>query len=109
MIAWDVWILEERSLKIFWRAHPEAKRPLLAWLTEVEHARWKSPVDVRARYRSADFVKDKVIFDIAGNKFRLVVRFAYADPHRKPPLNGIALILFVGTHKQYDEIDVVDL
>jgi mRNA interferase HigB len=104
-----MWILEERTLKVFWRLHPGARRPLVAWLKEIEAARWETPAEVRARYRSADFVKDKVVFDIGGNKYRLVVRFAYADRLRKPPLNGIAWVLFIGTHKQYDEIDVTEL
>lgn len=104
-----MWILEERTLKKFWRLHPNAKNPLLAWLHEVEHAGWTKPSEIRARFRTADFVKDKVIFDVGGNKYRIVVRFAYADPRQKPPLKGIAFVLFVGTHADYDRIDVVEL
>jgi len=58
------------------------------------------------RYRTADFVKDKVVFNIGGNKYRLVVRFAHADRRRTPQLNGIAFVLFVGSHREYDEVDV---
>jgi mRNA interferase HigB len=104
-----VWILEERTLKRFWKKHREAKGPLAAWIREVEAARWERPADVRAAHRTADFVRDKVIFNIGGNKFRLVVRVKYARPSAKPPLNGIAFILFIGTHEEYDAIDVVDL
>ncbi len=104
-----MWLLEERVLKAFWKANPPARGPLVAWLKEVEGARWQSTAEIRARYRTADFVGDKVIFNIGGNKYRLVVRFRYADLAAKPPLNGIAFVLFVGTHADYDKIDVVSL
>jgi mRNA interferase HigB len=109
MVSRVVWILEERTLKSSWRVHPHARGPLIAWIKEVEHGRWRTSADVRARYRTADFVGDKVIFNIGGNKYRLIVRIAYADPHHKPPLNGIAFVLFVGTHEEYDRIDVAAL
>jgi hypothetical protein len=51
----------------------------------------------------------QVIFDIGGNKYRLIVRFRYARPSAKPPLNGIALVKFIGTHQEYDAIDVEKL
>lgn len=51
-------------------------------------------------------MKDKVIFDVGGNKYHLIVRLKYARPNAKPPLNGIAFILFVGTHTEYDDLDV---
>jgi mRNA interferase HigB len=104
-----VWILEERTLKAFWRCHADARSPLIAWIKELEHARFEGPADVRARHRTADFVKDKVVFNIGGTKYRLVVRFAYADRRHAPQLNGIVFVLFVGTHQEYDEIDVAAL
>jgi len=64
-------------LKVFWKAHGDARKPLVAWIKEVEHARWEGPAEVRARYRSVDFVNDKVVFNIGGNKYRLIVRLAY--------------------------------
>jgi len=54
-------------------------------------------------------VGDKVIFDIGGNKYRLVVSVRYANLKRQPSLNGIVFILFLGTHEQYDKIDVAKL
>jgi mRNA-degrading endonuclease HigB of HigAB toxin-antitoxin module len=50
-----------------------------------------------------------VIFDVGGNKYRLIVRIKYANPSVDPPLNGIAFVLFVGTHAQYDRINVNQL
>lgn len=104
-----MWLIEERILKAFWKVNPPAKAPLVAWLKEVEGARWQNTVEIRARYRTADFVGDKVVFNIGGNKYRLVVRFRYADLTAKPPLNGIAFVVFVGTHAEYDKIDVAAL
>ncbi len=104
-----MWVLEERVLKAFWKANPPARGPLVAWLKEVEGARWQSTAEVRARYRTADFVGDKVGFNIGGNKYRLVVRFRYADLIAKPQLNGIAFVVFVGTHGEYDRLDVAAL
>lgn len=109
MLGWLVWILEERTLKAFWRRHPDSRAPLVAWIKEVETARWQGPADVRKRFATASFVRDKVVFNIGGNKYRLVVRFRYADSKRKPPLHGISVVLFVGTHRSYDDIDVTEL
>jgi mRNA-degrading endonuclease HigB of HigAB toxin-antitoxin module len=66
----------------------------------------ESPTQLKNRHRSADFVKDN---DIGGNKYRLIVRFRYARPSAKPPLNGIALVKFIGTHQEYDAIDIEKL
>ncbi len=104
-----MWILEERTLKIFWKEHPDARGPLAAWTREINSARYSTPVQLRARHGSADFVGDKVIFDIGGNKYRLIARIKYANLDARPPLNGIVFILFVGTHEQYDRLDVAAL
>ncbi len=70
-----------------------------AWFREAQHADWKSPADVKAAFRSASIVgNERVVFNIAGNKYRLVVRVSY--PYH------IIYIRFVGTHREYDAIDV---
>jgi mRNA interferase HigB len=101
-----MWIIKESQLKDFWKRHPDAQGPLVAWVREIEAARYETTAQVKARHGSADFVTDKVIFNIGGNKYRLIVRLRYARPTAKPPLNGIAKILFIGTHKAYDALDV---
>lgn len=69
-----------------------------AWFSLVRQARWHGPADVRATFGSADFVSDsRVIFNIGGNKYRLVTHVSYAY--------GRVLIKFVGTHREYDEIN----
>jgi mRNA interferase HigB len=104
-----MWLLTASLLIQFWKRHPDEKGPLLAFIKEIEAARYESPAEVKAKHRSADFVKDKVIFNVGGNKYRLIVRFKYARPSAVPPLNGIAFVLFVGTHEEYDKLDVAAL
>ena len=69
-----------------------------AWYQHASKASWRTPGDVRADYRSADFVGDRVVFNIAGNHFRLVVYIAYT--------RGLVYVKFIGTHEQYDAMDV---
>ena len=79
--------------------HPDAEQALRAWHRELKQGDWQSPHDVAALYRSADFVgNNRVVFNICGNKYRMVVEFNYKA--------GVAYLRFLGTHKEYDEIDV---
>lgn len=94
-------IIAKRTLRQFWETHrrgAEAKTPLQVWHSTVEGADWATPTDVKATYGDASILKNnRVVFNIAGNKFRLVVRINY--PFR------IVYVRFVGTHKEYDAID----
>ena len=91
-------VVSRQTLIKFWNAHPAAQAPLTAWFNAARAATWTTPQDIRDSFGSADFVSDnRVIFDIGGNKYRLVVRIAYR--HKQ------VLIKFVGTHRQYDDID----
>ena len=91
-------ILSRKPLREFSEKHPPAKTPLDTWFSEVSRAKWTSFADVRAIYGSADVVAgNRVIFNIGGNKYRLVVKIAYKC--------GIVFVRFVGTHAAYDDID----
>jgi mRNA interferase HigB len=93
-------IIALRTLREFWEqpGRGDAEQPLKAWYAEAKDAAWRTPADVRAKYGSAGIVAhNRVIFNIAGNKYRLVVKFHYNT--------GIGYIRFVGTHADYDEID----
>lgn len=94
-------ILAKRTLRQFWETHPrgaEAATPLQVWHSTVEDADWATPADVKTTYRNASILKDnRVVFNIAGNKFRLVAHVDY--PSR------VVYIRFVGTHAEYDGID----
>jgi mRNA interferase HigB len=74
-------------------------RRIAAWKQEVERARWTKPTDVKAVFGTADIVVGgRVVFDICGNNYRLVVQFNYPA--------GVARVKFAGTHAEYDLIDV---
>lgn len=93
-------IIALSTLKIFWESptYADAKEPLLAWYRFVLKADWASPTDIKADLRSASILRDgRVIFNIAGNKYRLVVWINY--PYR------VVYIRFIGTHAHYDAID----
>ena len=91
-------IVARRTLRQFWDRHPRAETPLRLWFALVGQARWTGPADERAMFETADFIGDnRVIFDIGGNKFRLIAHVSHSY--------GRVLIKFVGTHAQYDTID----
>lgn len=97
-------ILARKTLRLFWERaeYADSEQPLRAWFREASRADWKNPADIRAAYRSASFVgNNRVVFNIAGNKYRLVARVNYAY--------RIIYIRFVGTHRQYDRIDVKEV
>lgn len=92
-------IYSRSTLKLFWKKHPDAEQPLRAWFAEAKQAQWKTPSQIKAHHRTASFVGDeRVVFNIGGNKYRLVVAVSY--------LRGTVFVRFVGTHAQYDRIDV---
>lgn len=91
-------IIAVSFLKSFWQQHPDAKQPLLSWVDEVRKAHWSRPDQIKQQYRSASILKDRrVVFNIKGNDYRLVVSVAY---HYQA-----VYIKFVGTHHEYDAID----
>jgi mRNA interferase HigB len=94
-----VQVIAKSTLRAFWEREPRAEIPLQTWYRTVAAARWTGPADVKTTFgTTVDFVVDsRVIFDLGGNKYRLVVHFAY--------VYNRALIKFVGTHKEYDRID----
>lgn len=94
-------IIAKKTLREFWKRYPDAEDPLLAWFREVEKEDWSKPSQVKDKYRSASFVGDRVVFNIKGNDYRLVVKINY--PYR------VIYVRFVGTHEEYDEIDVQEV
>ena len=94
-------IISKKKLVNFWvdPNHRNAEQPLKTWYAEAKHAVWKMPADIKTHYRHASIVgANRVGFNIAGNKYRLVVKFHYNT--------GVGYIRFVGTHAEYDKINV---
>jgi mRNA interferase HigB len=94
-------VIAKSSLRKFWEqpAYSDSRGPLESWYEEALKADWKSPQEIKAQYRNASICgNNRVVFNIGGNKYRLVVEMQYRA--------GIAWVKFIGTHAQYDKIDV---
>ncbi len=98
---WLMRIIALSTLKAYWEKRPayrDAEQPVLAWYRAVKNANWRSPADVKAAFGTASVLKNgRVVFNIAGNKYRLVVWINYDF--------GVVYVRFIGTHRQYDAID----
>lgn len=91
-------IIALKTLREFWERHPQAETPLRGWYAEATRARWGTPADIKAAHRNASFLANhRVVFNIKGNDYRLVVAVRYTS--------ATIFIRFVGTHAEYDRID----
>lgn len=91
-------VIAVSTLRAFWELHPDAEQPLKAWYEEATLASWTQPADIKAQYRSASVLKNRrVVFNIKGNDYRLIVAIAYKLQ--------IVYVKFVGTHREYDAVD----
>ena len=100
-MLWLMRVIALTTLRAFWEENPDvadAKEPLLAWYRHVLRADWASPSEVKADFGRASILRDgRVVFNIGGNKYRLVVWINYR--------RRVVYIRFIGTHAQYDRID----
>ncbi len=95
-------VVAKKALREFWERFPDAEDALKTWFAEAERARWSTPGEIKAQYRSASFLKDnRVVFNICGNKYRLIAKISYK--------NSIVLIRFVGTHREYDAVNAEEV
>ncbi len=97
-------IISKKTLKDFYEQprYADSKNALEAWHKEVLKHDWNNPNEIKAMYRSASIVGDtKVVFNIAGNKYRLIVAVNYYAK--------IVFVKFIGTHREYDKIDIEEL
>jgi mRNA interferase HigB len=91
-------VIAVSTLREFWEKHPQAEIPLRAWFADASRADWKNPATIKAAHRNASFVgSNRVVFNIKGNDFRLVVAVHY---NRR-----MMYVRFVGTHTEYDKIN----
>lgn len=94
-------VIALRTLKRFINGRPEhadAREPTLAWYRHLVEADWSSPAQVKRDFPTASILKDgRAVFNIAGNKYRIVVWINY--PYR------VVYVRFIGTHAQYNKID----
>lgn len=91
-------IIARRALRDFWEQHADAEQPLRAWYHDVLQADWESPADVKRVYASASVVGgNRLVFNIRGHKYRLVVAVNYTY--------RMCYVRFIGTHQAYNRID----
>jgi mRNA interferase HigB len=91
-------VIAVKTLRQCWEQEPDAEQALKAWFAEATAAAWKTPNELKAQYVNAAILNGKrVIFNIHGNKYRLIVDIEFRL--------GIVFIVWVGTHAAYDRID----
>jgi len=94
-------VIAKRALREFWQSSPQyadAQGPIEAWHAEASKASWRTPQELKAQFRSASILKGgRAVFNLAGNKYRLVVSIDYG--------RQTCFVKFIGTHEQYDRID----
>ena len=91
-------IVALKTVRFFSQKHADCKLALEAWVAEVKGSNWKSPLDIKKHYPSADILPDnRIVFNIKGNRFRLITKVHYNTE--------IVFIRFIGTHADYDKID----
>ena len=95
-------VISKKTLVLFFEKHPSAKSALEAWHAEARKAQWQTPDDIKKEYASASFFKDnRVVFNIKGNDYRLIVHIDYK--------RHITRVKFVGTHAEYDKINAEEI
>lgn len=91
-------VLSKPVLEECWKKYPNSKGPLLSWWNEATKSYWRKPSDIKGKFGSADFIPgNRVVFDIGGNNYRIVVKMEYRI--------GLVFIRFAGTHSEYEKID----
>jgi mRNA interferase HigB len=95
-------VISRKWLNELARRNPDAKSGLDAWFHEAEDADWGNPAQLKEQYATASILKNgRVVFNIGGNKYRLVVRINYAY--------RVVYVRFAGTHSEYDQIDAQEI
>lgn len=91
-------VIAVKTIRDFWVRYPDSQQGLRAWYEEAVSATWRTPAEVKATFATASILQNgRTVFNISGNKYRLVVDIAYRVQ--------LIFIKFIGTHKQYDKID----
>ena len=95
-------IIARSTLKLFWIKYSDAEQPLKSWFEIAKASIWEKPNDIKEVFRSADILSNnRVVFNIKGNKYRLIVSVRYDLK--------IVYVRFIGTHAEYDKIDAVNI
>jgi len=91
-------VIAKKMLREFWDKHNDSEEQLKTWYKEASKANWTSPSDIKAEYTKASILKSgRVVFNICGNKYRLIVDINY--------IRQWVFVRFIGTHNDYDKVD----
>lgn len=94
----DLRVIAKKTLRNFWTKYKDCESQLKSWYHEAHQAKWKNPNDIKQEFPFASFLPgNRVVFNIKGNDYRLIVRVNYDY--------GVVWVRFIGTHDQYDKID----
>ncbi len=95
-------VIAKKILREFWEKHADSEQQLKTFFKEASNAEWNSPNDIKKEYVKASILGDnRVVFNICGNKYRLIVKISYKRKW--------IFIRFIGTHKEYDNIDAKNI
>jgi len=95
-------IISRKPLRDLAIRFPDAKEQLDVWWAEVQRAEWKTPADIKKPYCMASILKaGRVVFNICGNKYRLIVRIDFRAQ--------LGFVRFVGTHQEYDHVNAEEV
>lgn len=90
-------IIAKRTLQNFWEQYPSSKQQLLSWYQVIDKNNFTNSNAIKSIFGSADFIgNNKVVFNICGNHYRLIVKINY--------VTQIVYVLFIGTHPEYDNL-----
>jgi mRNA interferase HigB len=91
-------IIAKKTLRDFWERHSDCEQYLKTWFETAKLSEWKNPNEIKQTYANASILKNnRVVFNISGNSYRLVVKFNYEKQW--------AFIRFIGTHNEYNKIN----
>ena len=95
-------VISKRTIIKFYEKYPNSKTALEFWYADAKKSIWTTPDDIKKKYSSASFLADnRVIFNIKGNEYRLIVHIDY--------LRKFIRVKFIGTHSEYDKIDALEV
>ncbi len=95
-------VISKRTLRQFWEKNPSAKQPVLSWHKAAQTAKWQNMAEIKERFRSASIINTtRVVFNIGGNKYRLIC-IVRLDKQ-------VMFVRFIGTHKEYDQINAAEV
>ena len=95
-------IISKKTLREFWEKHQDSQNQITAWYHYAKRANWRKSSDIKEQFRNVSIISsNRIVFNICGNKYRLVIKINFEAQ--------LIFIRFIGTHKQYDEIEVKEI